>query len=204
MMKSCRSDLPTILCDSREQKWSHVQAHLERCGLRWLRSKLPVGDYGRMDDLTTVVDRKASLTEVEGNLIQQHARFRREAIRAQENGIRLIVLVETGPQVRTLDDVARWINPRRRRWDEIDQAHAQGRRLREKISPAPPVDGPRLKRIMETMQEKYGVEWRFCVHQDAGKKILELLGVEADAGGSGEDPTGNPDAGAGRKPWRAC
>ena len=63
--------MPTIICDSREQKWDHVQSYLERAGIRWLRSKLPVGDYGRMDNLSVVVDRKASLSEVEGNLSER-------------------------------------------------------------------------------------------------------------------------------------
>lgn len=178
--------MATIICDSREQKWAHVQRHLDRCGIRWLRSKLPVGDYGRMDNLSVVVDRKAGLSEVEGNLIQQHDRFRREAERAKENGIRLIVLVEeAGPK--TLDDVRFWINPRRTRWQKIDQAHAQGRMLSIQISPKPPVDGEQLEKIMRTMAEKYGIEWRFCPHQAAGEEILKLLGVDVDEGSGAGD-----------------
>lgn len=194
--------MATIICDSREQKWSHVQRHLDKCGIRWLRSKLPVGDYGRMDNLSVVVDRKASLSEVEGNLIQQHDRFRREAERAKENGIRLIVLVEeAGPK--TLDDVRFWINPRRTRWQKIDQAHAQGRMLSIQISPKPPVDGEQLEKIMRTMAEKYGIEWRFCPHQAAGAEILKLLGVDVDEGSGAGDQTGGIDPNAGAKRWRA-
>ena len=196
--------MPTIICDSREQKWDHVQSYLERAGIRWLRSKLPVGDYGRMDNLSVVVDRKANLNEVEGNLIQQHDRFRREAIRAQENGIRLIVLVEAGPLVKGLDGVARWENPRRKRWKEIDRAHSMGKQLHIQISSHPPVDGPTLAQIMHTMSEKYGIEWQFCCHQDAGKRILELLGVEVDEAGGADDQGIHPDQNAGRKPWRSA
>lgn len=193
----------TIICDSREQKWDHVQSYLERSGVRWLRSKLPVGDYGRMDNLSVVVDRKASLTEVEGNLIQQHERFRREAIRAQENGIRLIILVEAHG-IHSLEDVAGWENPRRKRWEKIDQAHANGRMLSIQISPKPPVDGAQLMQIMKTMQDKYGLEWRFCSHQEAGKEILKHLGVESNAPGSGNNQTGDPHADVSAKRWRAC
>lgn len=193
----------TIICDSREQKWDHVLRYLERSGIRWLRSKLPVGDYGRMDNLSVVVDRKASLTEVEGNLIQQHERFRNEAKRAKENGIHLIVLVEAHG-IHSLDDVECWVNPRRTRWEKIDQAHANGRMLKIKISQKPPVDGIQLAQIMRTMAEKYGLEWRFCSHQDAGKKILELLGVDADAAGGGNDQTGDSHANVPAKRWRAC
>ena len=195
--------MPTIICDSREQKWDHVQSYLERAGIRWLRSKLPVGDYGRMDNLSVVVDRKASLSEVEGNLIQQHDRFRREAIRAQENGIRLIVLVEAGPRVKGLGDVAKWENPRLKKWEELDKAHSMGKRLNIPISPRPPVSGSKLAQIMHTMSEKYGLEWQFCSHQEAGKAILSILGVEAHEGSSANDQGGIADEGAGRKPWRA-
>ena len=172
---------PTIVCDSREQKWDHVRLYLERNHLKWLRSKLPVGDYGRMDNLSTVIDRKASLAEVEGNLIQQHERFRAECIRAQENGIKLIVLVEAGRAIRRLEDVDTWQNPRLARWQEIDDAHARGRRLNEKIPSRPPLDGPGLRRIMETMQEKYGIEWRFCSTTSVGREICRLLGVDVAA-----------------------
>ena len=193
----------TIICDSREQKWDHVQSYLDRCGIRWLRSKLPVGDYGRMDNLSVVVDRKQNLNEVEGNLIQQHDRFRREAQRAQDNGIRLIVLVEAHG-INNLEDVARWKNPRRTRWDKIDQAHANGKMLNTKISPRPPVTGEQLSRIMQPMTDKYGIEWRFCCHQNAGKAICDLLGVEANEGSCacGEAGGSHPDVFA--KRWRAC
>ena len=176
-MKNCRFD-STIICDSREQKWDHVKAHFDREGVRWMRSKLPIGDYGRLDNLSTVVDRKASLSEVESNLIQQHERFRRECERAKENGIRLVVLVEAGTQIKSIDDVQQWTNPRRARWEKVDKAHACGRMLAVKQAARPPVSGVILSKIMSTMQEKYDVEWRFCTHQDAGRAILDILGGE--------------------------
>lgn len=193
----------TIICDSREQKWEHVKAHLDRQGIKWLRSKLPVGDYGRLDNLSTVVDRKASLSEVEGNLIQQHDRFRRECERAQENGIRLVVLIENA-WCHRLEDVQDWENPRRKRWEMLDSAHSKGQRLHEKCSPRPPVDGAQLYKIMQTMSDKYGVEWRFCPHQDAGRKILELLGVEADAEGGANHQGSDNLPGVPAKRWRSC
>ena len=47
----------TIICDSREQKWNHVRDYFDVAQVKWIRSKLPCGDYGRMDNLTTVIDR---------------------------------------------------------------------------------------------------------------------------------------------------
>lgn len=168
----------TIICDSREQRWDHVKAYFDSQGIRWIRSKLPVGDYARMDNMTTVIDRKAGLGEVESNLIHQHERFRRELQLAQDNGIRLIVLVEQ-MGVESLQDVAGWVNPRRVRWEKIDRAHSKGRMLNVKISSRPPINGPQLAQTMQTMAEKYGVEWRFTTHNDVGAEIVRILeGIE--------------------------
>lgn len=164
----------TIISDSREQKWSHVRDWFDSQGVKWIRSKLPCGDYARMDNLTTVIDRKQSLNEVESNLIHDHDRFRRECQLAQDNGIHLIVLVESG-SVKELADVAIWQNPRWKWWNRIDAEHARGRMLYRQIPSKPPVKGPQLCKIMSTMSEKYGVEWRFCTHQDAGKTICRIL-----------------------------
>lgn len=168
--------MAALICDSREQKWDHVRNYLDRENILWKRSKLMVGDYARVDTMSTIVDRKAHMTEVEGNLIQQHDRFRRECELAKECGIHLVVLIENN-ELRMLEDVKAWVNPRLTRWQQIDAAHARGRMLNVKISPRPPVDGTRLYRIMETMSEKYGVEWRFCPHQCAGEEICRILGV---------------------------
>lgn len=169
----------TILCDSREQKWEHVRAALERLGYQTLRSKLPCGDYALMTDMSRVIDRKASLNEVESNLVHDHERFRRECELARDNGIELIVLVESG-DVDALEGVGGWINPRRVRWAYLDRQHAKGKLLDRKCPGRPPVDGATLRRIMETMSERYGIAWRFCCHQDAGRAIVELLTREAE------------------------
>lgn len=164
----------TIIADSREQRWDHVKSYFDSQSIRWIRSKLPVGDYARMDNMTTVIDRKAGLGEVEGNLIHQHERFRRELQLAQDNGIRLIVLIEQAG-VESVHDVAGWVNPRRVRWEKIDRAHSKGRMLNVKISPQPPVDGPQLAKIMQTMADKYAVEWRFTTHNEVGAEIMRIL-----------------------------
>lgn len=164
----------TVICDSREQKWDHVRKHFELAGVRWMRSKLPIGDFGRLDNLSVVIDRKQHLNEVEGNLIQQHERFRREAMRAQENGIKLIVLIED-ETIDELEKVKSWVNPRRKKWERISQQHAFGKQLHISIPSRPPVNGAQLWQIMKTMQDKYGVEWRFCPHDAVGAEILRIL-----------------------------
>lgn len=169
--------MATVICDSREQKWEHVKDAFQTMGVKWLRSKLPCGDYGRMDNLSVVIDRKQSLSEVENNLIHDHERFRRECQLAQENDVKLIVLVESGT-CETLEQVAAWTNPRRAKWDKLNDAHSRGKMLSITQSGRPPTDGPRLLAIMKTMAQKYGIEWQFCRHQDAGKRICELLGMD--------------------------
>lgn len=121
-----------------------------------IRSKLYVGDYQRIDNCLLVVDRKQNLAEIAGNLTQQHERFRAELERAKKAGIRVVVLCEHGGQIRSVDDVAEWKNPR----------------LRE--SPGA-LTGERMAKIMRTMSERYGVEWRFCDKRQTGKKILDIL-----------------------------
>jgi len=173
--------MPTCLIDSREQKWDHVRESLDRMGVLWLRSKLPVGDYGRMDNLATIIDRKQNLNEVESNLTHQHERFRRECQLAQDHGIRLIILVEE-PWCRELEDVKEWVNPRRRRWQQIDRAHSQGKMLDRQIASRPPITGAQLHQIMTTMAEKYGIEWRFCSPAETGEVICRTLQILSKPG----------------------
>ena len=144
--------------DSREKARAiqKILAEFENQGIKHFVSKLPVGDYMNLDNPKVVVDRKQGLPEVAANVGQDHARFKRELERAQEYGIHLIFLVEHGGSIKTLEDVQNWVNPR----------------LKEHPLA---LTGPRLYRIMLTMQNKYGIEWLFCSKKDTGKRIIELL-----------------------------
>ena len=70
------------------------------------------------------VDTKKDIQELVGNVCgKQHARFRDECILAQNNGIKLYVLVQNdgglingtkdiyNPTIRTLEDLHKWKNP---------------------------------------------------------------------------------------------
>lgn len=148
----------TIQIDSREKARAiqKVLAEFEKQGIKHFVSKLPVGDYISLDNPRISIDRKQSLSEVSANVGQDHARFKRELDRAQEYGIRLIFLVEHGGAIKTLEDVQNWVNPR----------------LKEHPLA---LSGPRLYKIMLTMQNKYGIEWLFCDKRCTGKRIIELL-----------------------------
>lgn len=108
-----------------------------------------------LNDQSVCIDFKRGLAECCVDLCQQHDRFKRELIRAQEAEIRLIILTEQYG-VKTLDDVKKWVNPRL------------------KVSPYA-VSGEKLARMMDTMARKYGVEWVFCDKRVAGKMTEEIL-----------------------------
>jgi len=151
-------DGPVIQIDTREKPRAirRILQAFDDAGVQYISSKLYVGDYQRLDNSLLVVDRKQNLAEIAGNLTQQHERFRAELERAKRAKIRVVVLCEHGGQIRSIEDVAAWKNPR----------------LKE--SPGA-ITGDRMAKIMQTMAERYGVEWRFCDKRQTGKKILEIL-----------------------------
>ena len=104
----------TIQVDSREKARAitKILAEFERQQVKHYISKLYIGDYMSLDNPRVIVDRKQNLSELCGNVCQQHERFRNELIRAQENGIKLIILCENGKGIETLNDLVFWENPR--------------------------------------------------------------------------------------------
>lgn len=147
-----------IQTDSREKARAiqKILSEFDKQGIKHFVSKLPVGDYINLDNPRVAIDRKQSLAEVAVNVGQDHARFKRELERAREYGIHLIFLVEHGGTIHELNDVQNWNNPR----------------LKEHPLA---LTGPRLYKIMLTMQNKYGIEWLFCDKRCTGKRIIELL-----------------------------
>ena len=148
----------TFVHDTRDKATKHrnVDEYLVEQGHKVVRSKLFVGDVSLLNNQSVCIDLKRNLQEVAVNVGQDHARFKRELERAQEYGIHLIFLVEHGGAIKTLEDVQNWNNPRLK-----DHPLA--------------LTGPRLYKIMLTMQNKYGIEWLFCDKRCTGKRIIEIL-----------------------------
>jgi hypothetical protein len=148
----------TIQCDTREhsEQIERIEKQFDDLGVKHFRSKLYVGDYQSLDNPRLVVDRKKDLQEIAGNVCQQHERFRTELIRAQEAGIQIVILCEHGGQIRSLEDVFFWDNPRRRT--------SKGA-----------ISGQRLFKILSTMKDKYGVRFEFCDKRQTGRRIVEIL-----------------------------
>ena len=147
-----------IQVDSREQKYEHITKYFDSKGIKWVKSKCVVGDYVNLENPMVVIDRKKDLQEVCGNVTQQHDRFVRELELAKELGYRMIVLVEE-PNVKDLVDVCSWYNWRRKKNPRA-------------------INGKTLYKIMKTMQDKYGFEWRFTTKQKCGETIVKILECE--------------------------
>ena len=167
-----------IQMDTREQqgKKDHILSFFEREQIKVVRSKLFVGDWTRLDKQDVCIDTKQNLGEVYCNLVQQHTRFRDECLRARQNGIKLVILIEEEPHIKCLDDVCLWKNPRRKKWYDLDQQHGLGKKLYLKQPAQPPIGSDQLQSIMKTIGERYGIEWQFTTKAECGRRIVEILG----------------------------
>lgn len=165
----------TIQCDTREHasEWNRIQKQFDKLGVKYFRSKLYCGDYVSLDNSKLVIDRKKNLQELVGNVTQQHERFKKELIRASEAGIQLVILVEHGEDIKTLEDVWFWENPRKHeiRWRINKQT---GKKEKYFISPKA-VDGKQLYKSMCTIRDRYDTRFEFCTKDQTGSKIVEIL-----------------------------
>ena len=198
-----------IIEDKGQKEGLHIlkNRYFKSHDIEVLRAPLPVGDYiiatdkvkdvihrksarkmelKKMDFLGTYdvsVDTKKDMQEIVGNICgKAHPRFRDECILAQNNGIKLYVLVENTCGVKSVQEVFKWQNPRLHRYNRIAFMHSQGSWLSMPLPKAKPTSGETLAKAMLTMQLKYGVEFVFCRPEDAGAKVIELLGGNIDGG----------------------
>lgn len=147
-----------IQIDSREKAKAikKIIAEFEKQEVNYYTSKLWAGDYMSLDNPRVIVDRKQNLSELCQNVCQDHDRFRKELVRAQENGIQLIILCEHGKDIECLEDIIFWENPRLKKSPKA-------------------TTGQTLYNILSTLQRKYGVRFEFCTKEETGKRIIELL-----------------------------
>ncbi len=131
-----------IIVDSREQLpiWQFDNPCV-------LKLKLSEGDYTTTRLLNKAHIERKSGNDLYGSLIQGHARFRNELIRAQEKNIRLSIFVECPKEI------------------FISKRFKGGYRLK-----APPVQ---LRKMISTITEKYNVSFVFCSNRaDMKEKML--------------------------------
>ena len=158
-MAGGRSSVLTLLEDSRQQigKHKNIEAYCQQNGIRIVRVRLLVGDYmlAGAGGGGISVDTKMGIPEVASNCFQEHERFKAECIQAQQCGIKLIVLIEEIPPG---GEVRNWISPPDRRGN-----------------PKYRFDPVTLDKVMATMSQKYGVQFRFCDGRSTGKQLIEYL-----------------------------
>lgn len=169
-----------ILEDTRQQAKKHEAKHkyFESVGVQVERTKLYVGDYTLPTNQTVCIDSKKDIQELIGDICgKQHERFRNELIRAQESGIRLVILTEDNGSwcsrkkniynkpVRSIDDLFRWKNPRAFIWRGGKQLYPNCTK------------GKTIASALLTISKKYGAKFEFCGKEESGRRILELLGV---------------------------
>ena len=148
--------------DTRQQAGKHknIHAYCEQKGIEIIRQALNVGDYQIAGKGDISVDTKYGVPELANCCFQSHERFRDELERAQRCGIRLIILTEEVLPGGLLEN---WRPP-------------MGRDGRPRYL----FDPVRLKKAMLTMQDKYGVRFRFCDGRSTGRVLLEYLKGERD------------------------
>ncbi len=163
-----------VQVDTREhtKEWERIKGQFDALGVQYFRSKMYVGDYQSLDNPRLVIDRKKDLQEICGNVCQQHERFKAELLRAKEQGIKLVILCEHGADIKSLEDVFFWQNPRKYqiRWKTVN-----GKRVKDVIS-AKAVDGNQLYKSLCTIRDRYNVDFVFCRKEETGQKIIDILG----------------------------
>ena len=165
-----------ILCDSRQQEGKHnlKEKWFAEHGIETRRTKLYVGDYTLPTNQSVCIDTKKDIQELVSDICgKQHERFRNECIRAQEAGIRLIILTENRgghikdnivqPTITSLDELHRWKNPRLFIFLGGKQKYPRATR------------GVTLQKACMTLKAKYGVEFLFTTPEKSAEKIVELL-----------------------------
>ena len=154
-----------VIVDSREKKFDHITQYFCKHGIEYEVRKLDVGDYQIEGRPQISVDRKRNLQELSRNLMnaKDHSRFWKEIRRAREQKIKLFVLCEHGGQIKSIKDVAGWIDK---------YSGASGRSLMDEIY---------------RVHIAYGVEFIFCAKKSTAKKIVEILSETEKTKGGGKN-----------------
>lgn len=142
-----------ILVDTREKRNEHIRRYFEEHNIEYRLQKLDTGDYMNTDYPSVIVDRKQNLDECASNLCSKDSgRFWRELRRSYTAGTKLVLLVEHGPEIKTINDVPKW------------NCH-----FSEKIT------GKKVFDEMFRAHLAYHIDWKFCSKDETAKRILEII-----------------------------
>jgi hypothetical protein len=138
--------------DSRERKNQHILDYFDRHNIEYEIRKLDTADYWNDENPNVLIDRKQNLNEVAQNLCSpDSSRFWREVRRSYNDKQKFIVLIEHGPNIKSLADVSSWQSKYSR------------------------ISGSRLQAEMYRVGIAYNIQFEFCSKRSTGKRIMELL-----------------------------
>lgn len=146
-----------IQIDTREKDRAikKIIAEFDRQGIKYISSKMFVGDYCDLSNPLVIIDRKQNIAELAQNATSQHDRFKRELLRLDEIGGKMYILVEQdiidGVKIQSLEDVMMW----KPRFGKII--------------------GLQIYRILSAWQHNHSIEYVFCSKANTGKEIIRLL-----------------------------
>lgn len=147
-----------IQIDTREKPKAidKILCEFQRQEIKYISSKLYVGDYCNLKNPTVIVERKQNVAEIAGNACKGHSQFKNELLRLDDIGGKMYILIEQDKidkkPITCLEDIILW-------------APKYGT-----------IMGDRIYRILKSWQNKHDIEYVFCAKRNTGKKIIELLG----------------------------
>ena len=146
-----------IIQDTREKvsHKNHILKYFERHNIQVVRQKLNVGDYCIKGKDNVVIDLKQNILEIASNMFCDKVRFEKECIRAKNNGITLIFLIE---EKCDKDKLLKWHAPT----DVNDKRFLN-------------VHGWQIYNEMKRYAQLFNVKFRFCHKLSTGRKVIELL-----------------------------
>ena len=147
-----------IIVDTREKEIDHILKFFKDNEIEFIIKKLDYGDYFNTENPILVIDRKFSIVEIAKNICSQdHTRLKNEIELCNSDNVKMIFLI-TDKNIKSLDDLESWNNNPK----DFQKNHTQ-------------VKGSILAKAMRTMQEKYGIEFRFSTYEEYAKTLYETL-----------------------------
>ena len=138
--------------DTRDRKDAYITDYFDKHGIKYIRTKLYVGDVKLLNSTKVIVDLKANAVELAHNICSKdHLRLVREINRAKEIGCKKFIFLIKDNKIKTREDLINW------------------------SSSCTKVKGSTLYKAMCTMSKKYGCSFIFTSKENAPKKLIELL-----------------------------
>ena len=153
-----------IITDTREARNQHVLEAFSKAEIPFKVKKLHFGDYSMEDcENKVIIERKATLTELSGNLTKGRKRFAAEFERARQAGAKIYLLIE--------DEKARQKMVDRQAMDDIGDISGKdyAKTWRSKFTARAMIAS------LASWKVKYDLEIIFVSKKDSGAKIIEIF-----------------------------